>query len=61
MEDFYSSPGTLPLSFIPPGKEIVCVEHVWDWGSEQQATFEKAQILVKQIKALGISQVGLVF
>ena len=31
------------------------------WGSEQQATFEKAKVLMKQIKALGISQAGLPF
>ena len=28
-------------------------------GIEQQATFEKTKILVKRIKALGISQAGL--
>lgn len=31
------------------------------WGSEQQATFEKAKLLVKQIKALGASQARLPF
>ena len=31
------------------------------WGLEQQAAFEKAKILVKQMKALGISQAGLPF
>lgn len=34
---------------------------MWDWGSEQQATFAKAKILVKQIKALDISHAGLPF
>lgn len=29
-----------------------------NWGSGKQATFKKAKILVKQIKALGISQWG---
>lgn len=33
--------------------------HVWDWGTEQQAAFEKAKVLVEQIKALGIAQVEL--
>lgn len=35
--------------------------HIWNWGSEHQVTFEKAKILVKQIKALGLSQAGLPF
>ena len=35
--------------------------HIWDWGSEQQATFEKARILMRQIKALGIPQTGIPF
>lgn len=30
-----------------------------DWESEQQAAFEQAKILEKQIKALGIPQVRL--
>ena len=34
---------------------------MWDWGSEQQDTFEKADMLVKQIKALGICQAGILF
>ena len=34
---------------------------MWRWRSEQQAAFGKAKILVKQIKALGISQAGLPF
>lgn len=34
---------------------------MWDWGSEQQATFEKVKIPVKQMKALSISQAGLPF
>ena len=42
---------------ILPGKERACMGH----GSEQQATFEKAKVLMKQIKALGISQAGLPF
>lgn len=33
--------------------------HVWDQGTEQQAASEKAKVLVKQIKALGIAQVEL--
>lgn len=33
---------------------------MWDWGSEKQAITEKANILVKQIRALG-SQAGLPF
>ena len=32
-----------------------------DWESEQQASFEQAKILEKQIKALGISQARLPF
>lgn len=32
-----------------------------DWRSEQQATFEKVKILVKQIKGLSISQTQLPF
>lgn len=35
--------------------------HMWDWGSEQQVTLEKTKILVKQIKAPGISPAGLPF
>lgn len=35
--------------------------HTWNWGSEQQAGFEKAKILAKPIKGLGISQIGLTF
>ena len=31
---------------------------MWDWGSEKQAIFEKAKILVKQMKGLDISQVS---
>lgn len=34
---------------------------LWDWGSEQQATFEKAKVLVKQTEALGISHEELPF
>lgn len=34
---------------------------MWNWGSEQQVTFEKAKILIKQIKVLGIFQTGLPF
>lgn len=29
------------------------------WGSEQQAVFEKAEILVKRTEALGSCQIGL--
>lgn len=32
-----------------------------DWGSERQATFEKAKILVKQIEALSMFQTMLCF
>ena len=32
---------------------------MWNWGSEQQAAFEKAKILVKQVTVLGISPAGL--
>ena len=35
--------------------------NMWDQGLEQQATFEKTKIVRKQIKALGISQAGLLF
>lgn len=35
--------------------------HVWDWDSEQQEAFEKAKLLMKQVKALGISQAWLPF
>lgn len=34
---------------------------MWDWASEQQAVFEKAEWLVKIIKAVGISQAELSF
>ena len=44
-----------PLYCLLPGKERA------HRGSEQQAAFEKAKILVKQIKALGISKAGLQF
>ena len=33
--------------------------HIWNCESKLQATYEQARILVKQIKALGISQAGL--
>lgn len=32
-----------------------------DWGPEQQASFQKAKIPIKRIKALGISQAELPF
>lgn len=48
--DFYSPPGTVTPSLISPGK---------DWGAEQQATFGKTKILVKQSKTLGIAPVEL--
>lgn len=35
--------------------------HMWDQGSEQQATCEKVKIPVKPIKALGMSQAELPF
>lgn len=34
---------------------------MWNWGSQQQANFEKATLLMKHIKALDISQTGLPF
>lgn len=53
-------------TFIPhlaqclcPFYHLVKKEHVRDWGSEQQATVEKAKMLVKQTKALGVSRAGL--
>lgn len=36
-------------------------EYMWDWGSEQKAAFEKAKILVKQVKALDLSHTELPF
>lgn len=50
-------PGTMPRSLLP----LVKKGHIWDWGSEQQATFEKARILMRPTKALGISLTGLPF
>ena len=47
----------MPPSFALSGKK----GHVWDWEWEQQSTFEKTKILVKQIKALGISDAELPF
>lgn len=47
----------VPLSLMPLGKE----RDMWDWGSQQQATIEKAKLLMKQIKALDISQTRLSF
>lgn len=44
-----------------PSYHLVKKEHIWHWGAKQQAAFEKAKILVKLIKAFGISQVGLPF
>ena len=55
LEDFYSSPGTVPLSLIRPAKERV---HV---GLGIQTAFEKATIPEKQIKALDTSQAELPF
>lgn len=40
---------------------LVKKKHMWDWESEQQATFEKAKTLVKHNKALRFSQAGLPF
>ena len=34
---------------------------MWNWGSEQQAAFEKVNIQLKQIKVVGVSQAGLPF
>ena len=55
-------------TFIPhlaqclhPLYHLVMRGHTWDWGLEQQAAFQMAKILVKQIKVLGISQAGLPF
>lgn len=62
------SVGTLGFwkTFIPhqaqclhPLYHLVKKRYKQDWWSEQQATFEKTKILVKQIKALGTSQAGL--
>ena len=50
-EDFNFLPFLVPLFLTPPGKERA---HM-GLGIEQQATFEKTKILVKRIKALGIS------
>ena len=47
----------MPPSFVLSGKK----GHVWDWEWEQQSTFEKTKILVKQTKALGISDAELPF
>ena len=44
-----------------PLYHLVKKGHVRDWGSGQQAAFEKVKTLVKQIKALGISHAGLPF
>ena len=35
--------------------------HIWDWRLEQQVMFEKARILMTQMKALGISHRELPF
>ena len=43
---------------LHPLHHLVKKGYVWDWGSEHQATFQKAKILVKQTKVLGISQAG---
>lgn len=50
-------PGTMPRSLLP----LVKKGHIWGWGSEQQATFEKARIVMRLMKALGISRTGLPF
>ena len=39
LEDVYSPPGTV----LHPLCHLVKKGHVWDWGSEQQATFEKEE------------------
>lgn len=51
-------PGTVPLSLIPPGKERAHVGLGIRAASSLQAGRNE---LVKQMKALGISQVGLPF
>ena len=45
----------MPLSLLLPGEEKAPV----GWGSELQANLEKAKLLANQIKALGVSQAGL--
>lgn len=45
-----------PHSFY---SHLVKKGHMWNWGSEQQAAFEKAKILVKQVMVLGLSPAGL--
>lgn len=50
--NFYAPVSTNPLH------HLVKKEHIWPWGAKQQAAFEKANILVKQIKALRISRWG---
>ena len=57
LEDFYSPPGRVPPPPLCLGKR----RYMWEWGSQHQAAFEKAKILVKQIKALAISPAGLPF
>lgn len=47
----------VPLSLMPLGEE----RDMWDWGSQQQAVFKKAKLLMKQFEALGVSQTGLPF
>ena len=37
LEDFHSPPGRVPH----PSSLLVKKRYVWDWGSEQQASFEK--------------------
>lgn len=50
LEDFSSLPST-----------VLKKGHMWDQGSEQQASSEKVKITVKSIKALGMSQAELPF
>lgn len=53
----YYPHGTMLPSLTPPGKERA---HVGQ-GSEEQATFKKAKMLLRQIKSPGISHTGLPF
>ena len=57
LDDVDSSPGSVPLSLM----QFVKKWHVWDWGSEQPAPFAKAEIPVRQRRALSISQARLPF
>lgn len=39
LEDFHSPPGRVPH----PSSLLVKKSYVWDWGSEQQISFEKEE------------------